>query len=64
MPKQLLNNLFDDDEDDYDDESPGDPDFMEDGASSNDEDSDRDMEIDVLGHEPDYSERKGWIWSK
>ena len=58
MPKQLLNNLFDDDEDDYDDESPGDPDFMEDGASSNDEDSDSDMEIDVLGHEPDSSERK------
>ena len=58
MPKQPPKNLFDDDEDDYDDESLGDPDFMEDGALSNNEDSDSGMDIDVLGHEPDYPERK------
>ena len=65
MAKQPIKRLFDEDEDDYDDESAGDPDFMEDGAPSNDEDAGSDMEIDVLDHEPEYSERKkGWIWSK
>ena len=58
MPKQPIKSLCEDEEDDYDDESSGDPDFVEDRASSNDEDSDSDMEIDVLYHEPDYSERK------